>query len=74
MPSLQRAARHHQSIRTEGNATITTTSASGLATNAEGGYLAGMGIAYGDPDGDSRFDLAVTNFYGQMDKQHHPLQ
>ena len=34
MPSLQRAARHHQSIRTEGNATITTTSASGLATNS----------------------------------------
>ena len=38
----------------------------GLATNAEGGYLAGMGIACGDLDGDGRFDLAVTNFYGQM--------
>jgi hypothetical protein len=38
----------------------------GLATNAEGGYLAGMGIACGDLDGDGRPDLAVTNFYGQM--------
>ena len=38
----------------------------GLASNAEGGYLAGMGIACGDLDGDGRFDLAVTNFYGQM--------
>jgi tetratricopeptide (TPR) repeat protein len=38
----------------------------GLATNSEGGYLAGMGIACGDLDGDGRLDLAVTNFYGQM--------
>lgn len=38
----------------------------GLASNAEGGFLAGMGIACGDVDGDGRPDLAVTNFYGQM--------
>ena len=37
----------------------------GLATNASGGYLAGMGVACGDLDGDGRLDLAVTNFFGE---------
>jgi hypothetical protein len=37
----------------------------GLAGNAQGGFLAGMGVACGDPDGDGRPDLAVTNFYNE---------
>jgi enediyne biosynthesis protein E4 len=37
----------------------------GVAANAEGGYQAGMGVGYGDLDGDGRSDLAVTNYYGE---------
>ncbi len=46
---------------------------SGLATNASGGYLAGMGVACGDFDGDGRIDLAVTNFYGESTTLYHNL-
>jgi hypothetical protein len=43
----------------------------GLAASAEGGYLAGMGIACGDLDGDGRLDLAVSNFFNQATTHYH---
>ncbi len=44
---------------------------SGLASSAEGGYLAGMGAACGDFDGDGRPDVAVTNFFNQATSLYH---
>ena len=44
---------------------------SGLAASAAGGYLAGMGVACGDFDGDGRLDLAVTNFFNQSTTLYH---
>ncbi len=37
----------------------------GVAGNASGSFLAGMGIGCGDLNGDGLIDLAVTNFYGE---------
>ena len=37
----------------------------GVATNAEGGFRAGMGVACGDLNGDRRLDLGVTNFFSE---------
>jgi tetratricopeptide (TPR) repeat protein len=37
----------------------------GVASNASGGYMAGMGVACGDLDGDCLNDLVVANFYGE---------
>ncbi len=44
---------------------------SGLAANESGGYLAGMGVACGDFDGDGRLDVAVTNFFGESTTLYH---
>jgi hypothetical protein len=46
---------------------------SGLAGNANGGFQAGMGVAFGDLDGDGRPDLGVTNFYNESMTFYHNL-
>ena len=46
---------------------------SGLAGNANGGFQAGMGVAFGDLDGDGRPDLGVTNFYNESMTHFHNL-
>jgi tetratricopeptide (TPR) repeat protein len=46
---------------------------SGIAANAASGFLAGMGVACGDADGDGRPDLAVTNFYDESTTLYHNL-
>ncbi|QDV37651.1 FG-GAP-like repeat-containing protein [Tautonia plasticadhaerens] len=43
----------------------------GLAASGQGGYLAGMGTARGDFDGDGRLDLAVTNFHNEATTLYH---
>jgi tetratricopeptide (TPR) repeat protein len=37
----------------------------GAASNAEGAYRAGMGVASADLNGDGRLDVLVTNLYGE---------
>src|SRR5262249_15605500 len=44
---------------------------SGLAASAAGGFLAGMGVACVDLDGDGRLDLAVTNFLNEATTLYH---
>jgi enediyne biosynthesis protein E4 len=44
---------------------------SGLAASAGGGYLAGMGVACADFDGDGLLDLSVTNFFDQSTTLYH---
>jgi hypothetical protein len=43
----------------------------GLAASAGGGFLAGMGVACGDVDGDGHMDVAVTNFFGESTTLYH---
>jgi thioredoxin-like negative regulator of GroEL len=46
---------------------------SGVASNADGTFQAGMGVTLGDLDGDGWPDLAVTNFYNEGTTLYHGL-
>jgi len=45
----------------------------GVAGNAEGGFQASMGVAFGDVDNDGLPDILVTNFYGETSTYYHNL-
>jgi tetratricopeptide (TPR) repeat protein len=45
----------------------------GIASNAEGGYHAGMGVAWGDVDSDGKLDLAITNGYNESTRLYRNL-
>jgi tetratricopeptide (TPR) repeat protein len=47
--------------------------ASGVASNSDGGFQAGMGVASGDLDSDGRPELVVTNFHGESTSLFHNL-
>jgi tetratricopeptide (TPR) repeat protein len=45
----------------------------GVASNADGGYHAGMGVAWGDVNGDGKLDLAITNGYNESTRIYQNL-
>ena len=47
--------------------------AAGLAVNADGQAMAGIGVACGDVDGDGRLDVVQTNFFGEATRLYRNL-